>query len=250
MDITLNGLVIGETKLTDTKRYIKILTDTLGTISVVVHGATSMKSKNLAPVRMFTYSSFTLTQRKDSFTLKEGAVIKSFFALGSDPKKLALASYIASVAGYVSSEGEDMKALLSLTLNSLYALSESEKSTELIKAVFELKCAVVIGFSPALIACTHCSSDIAGGGFLFINDGEVVCEKCREKTTVSDYEITFYLPSSIVSAMRYIVYSDIKKVFSFTLPQNELEMLGEICEKYLLNHIETAFPALKVYKSL
>ncbi len=250
MDISIQGLVIGETKLGDNKKYIRILTESLGNVSVIVHGANGVKSRHLAAVRPFTYSSFVLNQRKDSYTLKEASVIKSFFTLGSDPKVLALASYIVSVAGYVSAQGEDMNHLLSLTLNSLYALAETGKPCVLVKAAFELKCASVIGFAPALIACSSCGADIAGGSYLHINAGDTLCEECRRKRQISEYEITYKLTPSVTSAMRYIEYSDIKKIFSFTVPEDEMGLLSEICEKYLTSHIETVFPALKVYKTL
>ena len=143
-----------------------------------------------------------------------------------------------------------MSALLSLTLNSLYALSESKKPHELVKAAFELKCASVIGFAPALIACSKCGADIAGGSYMHIYNGDCVCENCKNKVTYPEYEVTYKLTASVTAAMRYIVYSDIKKIFSFTVPDDELEILSEICEKFLSAHIETAFPALKVYKEL
>ena len=250
MDTKIKGLVIGETKLGDNKKYIRVLTDEIGLISVIVYGATGSKSRHLAAVRPFTYSSFVLTQKRDSYTLKEAEIIKSFFALGADPKILALASYIVSAAGYVSAHGDDMSALLSLTLNSLYALAESKKPHNLVKAAFELKCAAVIGFAPALIACARCGGEISGGAYLHIYDGDTVCENCKNKGKLNEYEVTFKLTPSVVAAMRYIEYSDIKKIFSFTVPDGEMNLLSEVCEKLLTAHIETAFPALKVYKSL
>ena len=250
MEINTKGLVIGETKLGDNKKYIRVLTEELGCISVIAYGASSNKSKNFAPARPFTLSSFTLTQKRDSYTLKEAAVIKSFFALGTDPKALALASYIVSVAGFVSAQGEDSKELLSLTLNTLYVLSDAKKPLGLIKSAFELKCASVIGFAPALVACARCSADIAHGAYFYVYDGECACEECKGMVEQNEYELVYKLSPSVIAAMRYIVYSDIKKVFSFTVPENELEMLSEIAEKFLSARTETTFPALKVYNSL
>ena len=48
----------------------------------------------------------------------------------------------------------------------------------------------------------------------------------------------------------HFVCSDTKKLFSFTVPDDELKILSEVCESFLTAHIEIAFPALKVYKSL
>ncbi|MBO7148225.1 MAG: DNA repair protein RecO [Clostridia bacterium] len=250
MEINIKGLVIGETRLGDNKKFIRVLTEEYGCISVVAYGASSNKSKNFASARPFTLSSFNLTKKRDSYTLKEGAVIKSFFALGTDPKSLALASYIVSVAGFVSAQGEDSGELLSLTLNTLYVLSEIKKSPELIKAAFELKCAAVIGFAPALLACAKCSCDISHGGYFYVYEGECACEECKSRIEKAEYELVYKISPSVIAAMRYIVFSDIKKVFSFTVPDDEMETLSEISEKFLAARTENSFPALKVYKSL
>ncbi len=250
MEVSTKGLVIGETRLGDNKKYIRVLTAEAGNVSIIVHGASSFKSKHLAAVRPFTLSSFVLTKKRDAYTLKEASVIKSFFDLGAEPKLLALASYIVSVAGYVSCEGEDMEKLFSLTLNSLYALTDAGKPHLLVKAAFELKCASVIGFSPALSVCSKCAKELASGSYLHIYDGRCVCEECRSKVKQPEYELAYRLTPSVDAAMRYIVCSDTKKLFSFTVPDDELKILSEVCESFLTAHIEIAFPALKVYKSL
>lgn len=251
MDITLNGLVIGETKLGDNKKYIRVLTSEYGRISVVVHGASSIKSRYFAAVRPFTYSSFVLTKRRESYTLREASLIRSFFSLAQDAKSLALASYIVSVAEYVAAEGEDMGELMSLTLNTLYVLAESDKPREMIKAAFELKCASVIGFAPALIVCSQCGADISNDDvYMRVNAGDVVCEKCKDKLPPDEHELFIPISPTVISALRYIEYGNIKKIFSFSLPSEEARRLGEVCESYLRAHIETVPPALAVYDSL
>lgn len=251
MDVAVKGLVIGETRLNDNKKYIKILTHELGLVSVIIHGGSSVKSKHLAAIGAFTYSSFVLSERRGVYTLKESSQIKSFFALGTDPKMLALASYIVSAVGYVSTQGEETDGLLSLALNSLYALCESKKDERIVKAAFELKCASIIGFAPALIACSKCGCDISkSGAYIHIFDGNVVCADCRASEKTADYEVTRKLSPTVIAAMRYIEYCDTKKLFSFSLPDDELECLGDICESFFGAHTETTFPALGVYKSL
>ncbi len=249
--VDINGLVLGETPIGDNKKYIKILTDRLGKISVITYGTSGMKSKHFSAVKPFSYSSFTLSEKNGVYTLKEAELKTSFFKISSDVKSLALGSYIVSVADFVSNEDDDSTELLSLTLNSLFALVNSIKSPQIIKAVFELKCAAIIGFAPSIIACSVCNRDIADTpSYMKIYDGNAVCKECLEKTTISEYEVLTPLSPSIVSAMRYVVISDIKKMFSFTLDEQELDAFSELCEKYLSAHIEKGFSALEIYKTL
>ncbi len=249
--IDINGLVLGETNLNDNKKYIKLLTDKLGKISVVAYGANGIKSKNFAPIKPFSYSAFTLSEKSGAYTLKEAELKTSFFKISSDVKSLALGSYIVSVADFVSNESDDSAELLSLTLNSLYALANSLKPIEIIKSVFELKCASIIGFTPSVIGCLSCNKNLSEiNSYMRIYDGNAVCSKCKDKTAVNDYEVLIPLTPSVISAMRYVIFSDIKKMFGFTLEGRELECFSELCEKYLSAHIEKAFSALKLYKTL
>lgn len=249
--ITVDGLVVGETRLGDNKKYIRVLTNSVGIISVIVHGASSVKSKNMSAVKPYSFSSFTLTRRGESYTLKEASLKKSFFMLGSNPKKLALASYVMSVSEYVATEGDDCVELLSLALNTLYILCESDKPCELIKAAFELKCATVLGFAPSLVSCFSCGCELNGKEALFrVYEGNAVCLECKDKNTPLEYEITYKIGRDVICAMQYITYSSVKKIFSFNLDCVGLSLLSEIAEKYLLSRVETAFPALKIYKSM
>ncbi len=250
METRVDGLVIGETKLGDTKKYIRILTSEYGTVSVIVYGANSAKNKNSSAVKPFSFSSFVLTKKGEGYTLKEASLKKSFFALGNDPKRFALASYMLTVAEHVSSESDDGDKLLSLVLNALFLLCETDKPLDIIKAAFELKTACVIGFMPSLIACSGCSCEISDSVFFKIYDGNLICEACSEKKPQLDYEVTYKLSLSTLAAMRYVAYSPIKKVFSFSLEKSDMKLLCEVCEKYILSRIETNIPALKIYKTL
>ena len=249
--ININGLVLGETPISDNKKYIKVLTDKLGKISVITYGSSGVKNKNFAAVKPFSYSSFTLSERSGAYTLKEAELKTSFFKVSSDVKTLALASYIVSVADFVSNESDDSTALLSLTLNSLYALANSIKPCEVVKPVFELKCASLLGFAPSVIACCGCNKNLTEvNSFMRIYEGNAVCNECKDKLAVNEYEVLMPLTPSVVSAMRYVIISDIKKMFGFTLDENALEAFSGLCEKYLSAHIEKAFSALNIYKTL
>ena len=50
--------------------------------------------------------------------------------------------------------------------------------------------------------------------------------------------------------MRYIVSCDSKKLFAFTLGNENLQQLSSVAEAYLLTQLERGFSALDFYKSL
>ena len=54
----------------------------------------------------------------------------------------------------------------------------------------------------------------------------------------------------VLAAMRYVVYCEPKRLFSFALPQEALEGLGGITEGFLMTQLERSFYTLDFYKSL
>lgn len=60
MLITLKGLVLRETKVSDSARYITLLTEEHGKISVLVRGAMKPGSAASLPTKVFCFSEFVL----------------------------------------------------------------------------------------------------------------------------------------------------------------------------------------------
>ena len=57
--------------------------------------------------------------------------------------------------------------------------------------------------------------------------------------------------SSVVAAMRYIVYSPQEKIFSFSLKdENEYHDLSRACETYILSHLGRSFDSLDFYNAV
>lgn len=100
------------------------------------------------------------------------------------------------------------------------------------------------GYMPDLVACSGCGA--FGGDYMYFNieDGSLICSGCagREKGRP--------LGMGVITAMRHICYSEPKKIFSFTLSDESQKVLADICEAYLLMHIQKKFKTLDFYKQL
>jgi DNA repair protein RecO (recombination protein O) len=80
-----------------------------------------------------------------------------------------------------------------------------------------------------------------------VTHGVIQCDACRTPELNG-----LHLPISCgtLQAMRYILASEPKKIFSFTLGEDSLKELCGICEAYLLTRLERGFYTLDFYKSL
>ena len=137
------------------------------------------------------------------------------------------------------------RELFSLVLNCLYALSDLREPENKVKAVFELRCACLAGYTPDLSGCHICGNEYPD--LLDLSGGVLECRQCR-----SPHSGGLRLPVSpgVLDAMRYIVMCDEKRILRFQLSDQTMEKLSQITETYLITQLERGFATLDFYKSL
>lgn len=120
-----------------------------------------------------------------------------------------------------------------------------------------MKAADLAGFCPDLGSCLRCGNDKHREMYLDVMNGGIVCGDCRTplilenaRTDGGTAMIHLRLTDSVLAAIRYISVSDERRFLSFTLSDGELKLFGEVCEKYLLDHLEHGFHSLDFYKSM
>lgn len=244
---TVRGLTIRAVDYKEADQILTILTDTRGCLTVKARGVRRKGSRCKAAAQLFTFSQMTLYEQKGRATLHEAEVLQQFPGLQNDLTKLALASYMAEVLG---TEAEDAPAdgeILRLSLNCLYALSNDLCPPILIKAAFELRYMQLAGYAPDLRACTVCGALNPAQPIAMLEAGTVRCQGCHVPGNAGKQ---MPLSQSALEAARYILACDLKKLFSFRLPEDDLRRLGAFCEAYLLACMERSFRTLDFYKSV
>ena len=139
MFTTTKALVLREVKYKEADRILTLFTADNGKITAKARGALRKSSRTGAATQQLTYADMTLFFNKGKWTVNEASVIEAFEGLKSDIAHLALGSYFAECVEALAVEDQSDPALLSLTLNSLYALSRNLHDERKIKAAFELR---------------------------------------------------------------------------------------------------------------
>ena len=153
MYLTVRGLVLRVTPYKDTDAILTVLTEDQGKLTVKARGLRRKNSPLVAPCQLLAYGEFTLFSYRGMYTVNEAHSIELFQGLHRDIVKLSLGTYFAQVADVVSLEDAPSGELLSLVLNCLYAVSNTQLSHLQIKAVFELRCAAISGYMPDFSGC-------------------------------------------------------------------------------------------------
>ncbi len=245
MFYTTKGLILRETQYKDNDKLLDVLTGDMGRITVKARGVRRKNSPLRSGCQLLCYSELTLFEKNGFYTVNEAEPLEMFMGLRTDIELLALGSYFAQLLSCVSDQDRVSPDLLSLGLNSLYALDQLKKPQVLVKAVFELRLMALAGYDPELSGCAACGEE--GSRFFCFQEGGLLCEDCRRNLPGQD---GVELSQGVLDAMEHILRCPTKRLFSFTLPEKQLKELGAVTERYLLCQLDQSFYALDFYKRL
>ncbi|MEA5039475.1 MAG: DNA repair protein RecO [Clostridiaceae bacterium] len=245
MNLVMRGLVLRSTDYKEADKILTVLTDMRGVVTVAVRGARRRGSRLQTASQLFTCSEMTLFDYQGRYKLDDAEVLETFSGLQKDLPRLALASYIAEVLGAEAEESGAGDGPLRLALNSLYALARGISTPTVVKPAFELRYMALSGYAPALDACAVCSAETPVSPMLSLDAGVVHCAHCPAPGGGRSLP----LDGASLSAMRYILGCDLKKLFAYLLPESSKLLLDQACEAYLLSREERRFRTLEFYKS-
>ena len=244
MFIKTEAIVLREVEINEADKLLDLLSKDRGLLTVKARGVRRGSSPLKSACQLLTLSEFTLQDYRGKLTVQEAQPLEQFRSLRENIELLALGSYCAQAAGAVAQEDAPNPELLQLLCNALYALGRQGRPQLLVKAGFELRLACLAGFTPDLSACVVCG---AGEPDRFdLSRGALSCAACREGET----GIRLPLSPGMLLAMRYIVWCEPKRLFSFRLEEESLLALSALTEAYLMTQLEHSFYTLDFYKSL
>ena len=186
----------------------------------------------LAGTQFLCYADFVLYQGTSTYHINSCESIEVFYEIRQDFDKLNYASHIAKIVYDVTNENEDSREIMQLFLNTLYMISKSDKNLDLILAIFKLRLACILGFTPNIISCQNCASneDII---YFSLKDNGFKCGICGKQDTGA-----IQISAATRTAIRYIVMKEPKQIFSFNVPESSIKELEIISKLYLNEKLE------------
>ncbi len=269
MLITVNGLITRSYASGDHDRVVHLITEDRGRLAVMVKGGNSKKgSPAAACTQLFTYGNYELYSSNggDMYWYRGGSVLHTFYNLSANLSRMALAAYLCDVASELTDKdaGETETAdLLRMLLNSLYMLDKGNKSPAIVKGVFELRAAAMMGYQPNLMGCALCKEGYPDEAYFDIMNGRIICADCQNKRNrlfgrmateqeeLGERSIVCPISASVLAAIRYALTAPDQKIFSFVLKDREEEYaFDRAAETFLLNQLERDFETLHFYRSV
>lgn len=245
MTLRTDGIVIREQTTGEQDRLVTLLTRENGIIKGFVNGGRNPRNKNVAATGLLCYSDFSIEKtKKDVYVIKEATAKEVFFSLRENIVALSLAQYFAELTYELAPREENSAEFLSLLLNAVYLVTECKKDFSLIKSVTELRMLCLAGYMPNIISCVNCGQYESESMYFDLHTGELFCEECNLKSSAEKLSL------SVVSAMRFISFSEPGKIFSFNLPKEDMDTLSWVTERYLRNITNRRYKTLEFYKMM
>ena len=247
MHMRTKALVLRETAYKESDKMLTLLTQEAGKLSASARGCRRKGSALAAGCQLLAWSDMVLYEYRGRWTVQEAAVEREFRGVREDLVKFALGCYGAEVVELLAVEGIPNPELLSLLLNTLYALEQLKRPTALIKSAFELRALTLAGYGPLVDACAVCGVENPVDPRFHLREGVLHCAACRGG--VGD-GVSMPVSAGALAALRHIVYGGPKRLFSFQLGAEGQKNLSELTEAYLLAQLERPFRTLDFYRQL
>lgn len=244
MRFTTDALVIREMNVGESDRLVTLLTRDMGVVRAFAAGAKSIKSKKGAATGLLSFSSMTILKKNDTYKIYEAVPIRVFFGAGSDIVSLSLSQYFCELCAVIVPRETDSEEFLRLILNSLYFLTAEKRPAAVIKAITELRIAVISGYCPDLVACDGCGKYEDDIMFFDLENGHLFCKDCKHGGYVLPVDRT------VLAAMRHIVYSQLKGLYGFEIPAEAADRLSALTEKFISMQTDHHFATLDFYNSI
>lgn len=264
MVFSTDGFVCRVIDTGGSEKYIRLITPARGRLQVLVKGGKSLKSGRTACSQLFIWGNYEIGEEGGRYWLKTGSVNNVFSTLPEDLATFSLASYLCEVAEELTDEGEAAGGLLRLLLNCMYGLDQRLYPLAQVKAVFELRAAVLSGYCPELCACRVCGRDCTDTDetvYADVTDGALLCAHCLSDAQhiptaqvldeVREASVLCPLTPHALAAARFVREAPLSRVLSFRLEREaDLASFAAFAESYLLHHLGRGFQTLQFYKEV
>ena len=232
--VILTGMVLRVMPIGEYDKRITLLTRERGKIAAFIKGARRPNSPLLAAGAPFAFGEFELYEGRSSYNVKRAEIHRYFRELTTDLEHTYYGFYFLELADYFTQENNDEQDVLRLLYQSLRALEKETLANRLVRRIYELKLLVINGIYPNVFSCQQCGKEEELTGFSVTRAG-TLCIDCMHEGT------SYPLSGSTLYTMQYIITSELKKLYTFTVSDEVLRELEQILDAYMEKYVAHTF---------
>ncbi len=189
----------------------------------------------MSGTQFLCFGEYILYKGNNTYNINSCESIEMFYDIRIDLDKLKYAVYITKIINDVTTENQNSYKILQLFLNTLYVISKTEKDLDLVISIFRIRLMSIIGFRPNVDKCTACGGKEEFSYFSLLDNG-FKCTNCGrlDKGAIQISETT-------KDAIRYIILSDAKKIYSFEVNEEAKRELDIVSKLYINEKLEKEY---------
>lgn len=176
-----------------------------------------------------------LFKGQNTYTMNSCETIEVFYNLRTDLDKLISATNLTKIILDVTTENQNSYKILQLFLNTLYTISETDKSNELVNSVFKLRLLSLLGFTPNVKECVCCKTQ-EKLSYFSLRDNGFKCDACGKQDRSA-----IQMMQETKEGCYYIINCPAKKLFSFNIPEQAIRELELISKLYFNEKMEKEY---------
>lgn len=233
------AIVLRQVKTLNGRRMLLLFSKKFGKISVGTSVTEGGKNKSALALRPFTLGRYELFKGRESYSLNNGQVIKSYYGLGEDIDKYMAGSYVLELTEKLLAEDLPQPRLFGLILDFFDALEKRQKKHDTLVMAYIVKALDIMGTMPNTAQCGICGCDNPQR-FFSVEEGGMICPECAQRLMQEQnnepliYDTNF----GIINILRYFQKEPFASFEKLALDEGILKKLKAILKTYMTYHLD------------
>lgn len=228
------GFVLKKEDLRETDQLFTVYTKDFGKLKILGRAVRKIGAKLRGSFQLFRLVELEFIQGKSHKTLTDAVVIKEFYHIENDLKKMKAVHQMADVLdGLVTREEKEEKIwlLLEETFERINSLRFSFVNLRLLYYYFFWNLVSVLGYQPQLSNCTSCHQKLKHEGLSFApEEGGVICVDCFEKNKTKE---SVWISAETIKILRLILRKNWPTLKRLKVEKDILINLKEVSDVFL-----------------
>ena len=243
--VRVTGIVLSVMPVGENDRRVTILTKERGKLQAFARGARKPNHQLFGVTQPLVYGEFMVSDGRTASYMNSGVGKDYFPALRSDLACIYYGTYFAELAEYFTVEGMDERDTLNLLFVTLKTMEKQQIPLELIRRIYEFRILHHYGIGLSVFACMSCGKEEAFQN-LFIDQGGVLCEECRQKKLEDKKEQYRYrhpvkLTPALLYALQFVSAAPLGRLYSFRLSDDIFTEYAFIVKHFMRLHVDHRF---------
>ncbi len=236
MLIRTEGIVLRSIPYKETTRLITLYTRTLGKLTLIGHGAQSIKSRFGATLQLLSHVQAVIYIRptRSIQILSDCSHVRIYKGISDDLTKLAVGQRICEFVLSLTEEGQDSPEIFDLLVQVLNALDSPNVDAVLLKLYFQIQLMELLGFAPAFSRESVDEIDDSGG-YLLLENGTI-------SSQTEEGLATFFASRSVLRAFAILHRADFNIILRLQLTAEQRTELYTLVTNFMRYHVPETYP--------